>query len=193
MDDPNEENIESSWIMINTIDIAEEATTLNHNENLEDSKVYKNHDNIESDVESDGISVISESSHLHESNNEEENFMHNDPVSTECASQPKTEPKMNWTYVDSEPRSPMASSNQFYLNCLQEPIQELCEHELGSVQSDLESDGISIISDCESLNDFTDNEKKLNEEILSKENCHNERLELASNSLLLLKNTVMEF
>lgn len=78
MDDPNQENIESSWVMINAIDVAEEATTLNCNEHLEDGKVDKNQDNTESDVESDGISIISESSHLHESNNEEESFINDE-------------------------------------------------------------------------------------------------------------------
>lgn len=52
-----------------------------------------------------------------------------------------------WTYAEEMVTSD--HTRQFYLNCMQEPVQELSEQELGSINSDLESDGVSIISDTD--------------------------------------------
>lgn len=82
MDDPNEENIEANWVILDPLDIAEEAVevltevpieqeqlveelsqkslNIDKLESLSDSGEI----NVESDIESDGISVISESSHI---------------------------------------------------------------------------------------------------------------------------------
>ncbi|KAJ8943981.1 hypothetical protein NQ318_013562 [Aromia moschata] len=123
MDDPDEENIESSWIMINSVDMAEEATILDSGGFLDESQTKKNHDGIESDLES------------------------------------------------------------------HEPVQELSD-ELGSIQSDLDSDGISIISDCDSLNEYLDDDNKLVEGAVVNENHNNENTELASNSLLKIEKRI---
>lgn len=100
----------------------------------------------EFDSDSDGISVISEST-AHESTNEED-------------IQPAVEvveelPGPKWTYV--EESNNLEASNKFYLDCMQEPVHELNENDLGTLHSDLESDGISIISETESSNDEIQN------------------------------------
>lgn len=96
MDDPNEENVEDNWVILNPVDVAEEAISLD-SEDMIDTVSKEKHDkaslwlekapekkvlldfdnddsvkkNIESDSDSDGISIISESSQLHETTDEE--------------------------------------------------------------------------------------------------------------------------
>ncbi|CAH0562606.1 unnamed protein product [Brassicogethes aeneus] len=137
-------SLQNSWILVNHIEEAEEATALDRNEEeivQETEKIEEIKENIESDVESDSISVISDTN-VNDSNTEDENATIKDGIVD------KNAPK--WTFVEDNLINE-APTQKFYLNCMQEPVQELSEQELGSLHSDLEmeSDGISIISDTD--------------------------------------------
>ncbi|KAG5877114.1 hypothetical protein JTB14_020455 [Gonioctena quinquepunctata] len=96
-------------------------------------------------MESDGISIISEGSHLNESNEEEcfqcekDTHFTNEPII--------------WTLSDSETRVPVPvfvypnhPPEEIYSNYMKDLVQEIAEHELGSIQSDQESNEIASIS-----------------------------------------------
>lgn len=74
----------------------------------------------------------------------------------------------SWVFVDENEPTDVNAPNQFYLNCLVEPVQELTENDLGNdlwkliltvlfivyfckgvVDCDSDSDGISVISETE--------------------------------------------
>lgn len=86
-----------------------------------------------------------------------------------------------WVFVD--PNTSTSDLNKKYnINCLQEPIQELNENDLiinGNTEIDSESDGISVISDCEdSAASTTSTYEDVKEEVITTSDLANQISEI---------------
>lgn len=67
MDDSNDEALVTNWVFVEEVDIAEEAFAINASKEFNEVDNLKQCDSIDSDVESDGVSIISSWSSSQES------------------------------------------------------------------------------------------------------------------------------
>ncbi|XP_074041736.1 uncharacterized protein isoform X2 [Leptinotarsa decemlineata] len=120
MDNPDEDNMDK-WILVDSVE--------------------------KSDLESDGISIITNDGSIVEEECTRVTDDNRDNLN------PKEDTK-KWTFanlkINSETMFREIPPKTFFLNCLQEPVQELSDHELEASRSDLDADEITLHSENDS-------------------------------------------